>query len=119
MILGSLPTSHQLQNIKYIKIFNYYDEPLFFIGRTANHSYLFLATSQDGAFLITPLNNRLTRLVMSDKPLREIMPGMIKAGKILIAQNANIYYLSIQKYIKQKHLTMHQLIPYDPEQKLN
>lgn len=44
---------------------------------------------------------------------------MIKAGKLLIAQNVNMYYLSIQKYIKQKQLTIHQLIPYDPEQKLN
>lgn len=119
MIFGSLPTNHQLQNIKYIKIFNYYDEPLFFIGRTTNHNYLFLATSQDSVYLITPLNNRLAKLVMSDKPLREIMPSMIKAGKLLIAQNVNMHYLSIQKYIKQKQLTIHQLIPYDPEQKLN
>lgn len=75
MILESLPTSSQLQNIKYIKIFNYYDEPLFFIGRTANHSYLFLATSQEDVYLITPLNNRLTKLVMSDRSLRRLCPA--------------------------------------------
>ena len=61
MILEPLPTSSQLQNIKYIKIFNYYDEPLFFIGRTASHSYLFLATSQDGVFKIRARKHVLER----------------------------------------------------------
>ena len=74
-----LPTNHQLQNIKYIKISNYYDEPLFIISQTTNHSYLFLATSQDSVYLITPLNNRLPKFDKFDKNDKhfEIIGGKI------------------------------------------
>ncbi|WP_413531467.1 hypothetical protein [Carnobacterium maltaromaticum] len=104
-------TLKQLNDIEYLFIFEYFDQPLFFVAKSNRHAYLFFYFDE-GKYLYSPLEIADIDLLMTNESNRSILNRLISYGTLdVLHVSDTVEYYSISDYEEKFGLNIEDLLP--------